>query len=125
LSLQRRVDAVVLLGELRWQLRSYRVVSGLALWWRVRQWLWLASGRLFGRESTAALNGEWTALRKRVDSGSGCEWTTLWKRVGSGSNFKWTTLRKRVDSGSEVVSSSAERRDRNWLFEREACLNTH
>ena len=87
--LWRKVGAVVLLDELRWQLGSDRVTSG----------------RLLGRE----LNG-----------GSGCEWTALWERVGSGSCCKWTALQERVDSGSEVVGSWKERRDRNWLFGREA-----
>ncbi len=63
------------------------------------------SGRLFERESTAAQEDEWTALQKRVDSGSGGE---------------WTTLRQRFDSGSKVVGSLTERLDRDWLFEREA-----
>ena len=44
----------------------------------------VASGRLFGRESTAAL--KWSALRKRVRRRLGLE--------------EWSTLRKRLDSGS-------------------------
>ncbi len=47
--------------------------------------LWLLSRRLFKGESTVALVGEWTALRKRVDGGSEGEWTALQKRVDSGS----------------------------------------
>ena len=41
------------------------------------QRLWLLSGRLFEGGSTAALVGEWAALRKRVDGGSEGEWTAL------------------------------------------------
>ncbi len=37
----------------------------------------LLSGRLVEGESIAALVGEWTALRKRVDGGSEGEWTAL------------------------------------------------
>ena len=37
------------------------------------------SGRLFKRESPAALVVEWTALRKRVDSGSVGEWKSLFQ----------------------------------------------
>ena len=48
------------------------------------------------------------------------EWTAIWKRVDSGSVGEWTALQKRVDSGSEVVGSSTERRDCNRLFDREA-----
>ena len=44
---------------------------------RESQRLWLLSGRLFEGESIAALVGEWTALRKRVDGGSESEWTAL------------------------------------------------
>ena len=44
------------------------------------------------RESEA-LKCKWTALRKRVDSGSGCE---------------WMALRERVDSGSEVEEFKRE-----------------
>ena len=99
------------------------------------QRLWLLSGWFFKRESTAALVGEWAALRKRVDSSSKDEWTALRKRVDSGSEGEWTALQKRVDSGSEgewmilqkrinsgskVVGSSTERLDRNRLFDREA-----
>ena len=43
------------------------------------------SGRLFKRETTAALVGEWAALWKRDDGGLKGEWTALWKRVDSGS----------------------------------------
>ena len=50
------------------------------------------------------------------------EWAALRKRVGSGSEGEWTTLQKRVDSGSKVVGSAIERRDRDQLFDREACL---
>ena len=71
------------------------------------------------RES-AVLVGEWTALQKRVDGGSEGEWTALRKRVDSGSKGEWTILQKRIVSGSEVVGSSTERRDCNWLFHREA-----
>jgi len=86
------------------------------------------SGCLFERESPAALVVEWTALWKRVNSGSGCEWTALWKRINSGSGFEWTALQKRVksgssfewtalwkrvDSGSEVVGSSEGRLSTN------------
>jgi hypothetical protein len=39
--------------------------------------LWLLSRRFFKGESTVALVGEWTALRKRVDGGSEGEWTAL------------------------------------------------
>ncbi len=41
------------------------------------QRLWLLSGRLFKRESTADLVGEWTALEKRIDGSSEGEWTDL------------------------------------------------
>ena len=75
---------------------------------------------LFEREKTTALVGKWEALRKRVNGGSEGEWTALRKRVDSGSEGEWMTLQKRVDSGSKVVNSSAERRDRDWLFDREA-----
>ena len=54
---------------------------------------------------TAALKCKWTARWERVNSGSGCEWTALWERI---------------NSGPEVVGSSEERRDRDWLFGREA-----
>ena len=51
----------------------------------------VASGRLFGRELTAALFG-----------------------------YEWTALLERVNSGSEAVGSLVERRDRDRLFGREA-----
>ena len=60
---------------------------------------------LFGGESDSGYGCEWTALRKKVDSGSGCE---------------WKALREGVNSGSEGVGSLEERRDRDWLFGREA-----
>jgi hypothetical protein len=66
------------------------------------------------------LEGEWTALWKRVDRVSEGEWKALWKRVDSGSEGEWTALWKRVDSGSKVVGSLIERLDCNWLFDREA-----
>ena len=66
--------------------------------------------------------GEWTALQKRVNNSSVGERTTLQKRVDSGTEREWTILWKRFDSGSKVVGSSIERRDRNRLFDIEACL---
>jgi hypothetical protein len=48
------------------------------------------------------------------------EWTALRKRVNSGSKGEWTILKKRIDSGSKVAGSSKERRDRDQLFNREA-----
>ena len=80
------------------------------------------SGRLFERETTAALVGEWTALQKRVNGGSEGEWTALQKRVDSGSKGEWKILQEMIDSGSKVVGSLTERLDRDWLFDREACL---
>ena len=84
------------------------------------QRLWFLSGRLFERESTAALVGEWSALQKRVNGGSESECTALQKRVDSGSKGEWTILQKRIDSGSKVVGSLTERRDRNWILDRKA-----
>ena len=78
------------------------------------------SGRLFKRETTAALVGEWVALWKRVNSSSEGEWMALQKRVNSGLEGEWKILQKRIDSGSKVVGSLTERRDRNRLFDREA-----
>ena len=82
--LWRTVGAVVLLDELRWLLRSDRVVSG----------------RIFRRESNGGSDCEWAALQDRVNSGSCCEWTSLRERVDSGFDGEWTALWKRVDSGS-------------------------
>ena len=84
------------------------------------QRLWLLSGRLFERESTAACVGEWTALQKRVDSSLEGEWKALQKRVNSGLKGEWIILQKRIDSGSKVVGSLTERRDHDRLFDRKA-----
>ena len=52
------------------------------------------SGRLLekGGGLPAALDVEWTALQKRVASGSVGEWTALRKRVDGGSEGEWTAL---------------------------------
>ncbi len=40
-------------------------------------------------------------------------------RESAAQEGEWTALQKRVNSGSEVVGSLKEMRDRNRLFERE------
>ena len=91
------------------------------------------SGRLFERESTVAQEDEWTALQKRVDSGSGgqlydreegrkvsgqfCkrESTSAQKVSGrfcereSTAALKWSALRQR---GLTAIGSLIERLDR-------------
>ena len=76
------------------------------------------SGRLFKRKSTVAQEDEWTALQKRVDSGSGGQ---LYNREEgrkvsgqfckreSTSALKWLALQQR---GLTAISSSIERLDR-------------
>ncbi len=73
------------------------------------------SGRLFKRESTVAQEDEWTALQKRVDSGSGGQ---LYDREEgrkvsgqfcereSTSALNWSALRQR---GVTAIDSSTER----------------
>ncbi len=41
-------------------------------------------------------------------------------RESEAREVEWTALGKKVDSGSEVVGSLKERRDRDRLFKREA-----
>ena len=91
------------------------------------------SGRLFERESTVAQEDEWTALQKRVDSGSGgqlydreegrkvsgqfCERESTSARKVSGrfcerestAALKWSALQQR---GLTAIGSSIERLDR-------------
>ncbi len=74
---------------------------------RESQQLWLLSGRLFERESAAALQVSGRLFERELTAAQEDE---------------WTALQKRVNSGSEVVGSSKERLDRDRLFEREACL---
>ena len=57
-----------------------------------QQQLWLLSGRLFKRETTAALVGEWTTLQKKDDSSSEGELMALQKRVNSSLEGEWKIL---------------------------------
>jgi hypothetical protein len=41
-------------------------------------------------------------------------------RESEAPEVEWTALQKKVDSGSEVVGSSKERHDRDWLLKGEA-----
>ena len=73
------------------------------------------SGRLFKRESTVAQEDEWTALQKRVDSGSGGQlYDREEGRKVSGQfcerestpALNWSALRQR---GVTAIDSSTER----------------
>ena len=52
----------------------------------------MSGGTAASLVSTPRLEGEWTIMQKRIDSGLDGEWTILQKRVDVGLEGEWTAL---------------------------------